>query len=582
MVWMVAAMADEDLAIADLPPYSPPAPETELLPAAAQRAKALALFYKGRRLEKELDDDLALEAYTAAMKIEPHNVSLASRMATLMANMGKYTEALALLEKSLSQNETDPDSWITLSRYCLKNHHDSDEIKAKALQYAKQAVDKFPLEASVYRHLVDAYLILKDLPGNDPRERAREVMERAKASASTDPAYWLGLITSARKVWPLDDKSTKEAHLAHIVSFAEKAEQFAKEDAAIWEAIANFYIDYASSLKSLSMIKKALPLLEKITQKHPENLPARRKLANTLRQTGETERATKIYQDLIRINAQDLDSHRALLRFAESKGDAAAIISHRLEILRWEGGTALDWLSLSDAMMKQSQFTETISLLKRARQTHREDARVVFQTAIVHRAQQQWEEAFAATQAAIQLAEKFHDPKKHAHNVSLLKNPDFYYTAAGIATRVPSQTELAATWYRKSLELAPKDKPALIARCYNDLGYLWLERNEKIDEAGELIRTAVQLVPDQPGYLDSLGWFHFKKQDYQTALTHLEKAAALSKKADPEILLHLAQTLWELQQPEAAIAALEAASKLPKAPAQASELLTRYRSASTP
>jgi tetratricopeptide (TPR) repeat protein len=546
---------------ADLETFTPPPASSQLSAEAAKRAEALALFYKGRRLEKELDDDLALAAYTKAMEIEPHNVPLASRMARLMANMGKFNEAIALLEKNLTQNGTDPVAWITISRYCLQHHHDSAEIKAKALQYAKQAVEKFPDDANVYRHLVDTYFQMKEAPESTPMERAREVLQRAAESKSVDFNFWLSLAGTARKAYPIDDKETRDANLAAIMNFADKAAQYVAENVESLEQLADFYGNYATRLKSMTLLKKALPLLEKITTIHPENLPARHKFASLLRQTGDEDRATKIYEDLVRINPQDLEAHRALIRSAEQKKDTKAIVTHRLEILRWEGGSPTDWLDLSLAMTQEKQFSEAASLLKRARLAHPRDARIPYQAAIVQHQLKRPVEALALFQETITLAEKYSDAKKNAVNVTLLKSADFYYSGAGFAAHVPTQSELAAQWYRKSLELAPKDTPQLAARCYNDLGWLWLERDEKIDEAGELIRTANEMVKDHPGYLDSLGWFHFKKKEFAEALTHLEKAEKLLKSPDPEIIDHLAQTLWELNRRPEAISKLETAIK---------------------
>lgn len=564
---------------ADLETFTPPPASSQLSPEAARRAEALALFYKGRRLEKELDDDLALAAYTKAMEIEPHNVPLASRMARLMANMGKFNEAIALLEKSLTKNGTDPDAWITISRYCLQHHHDSEEIKAKALQYAKQAVEKFPDEASVYRHLVDTYFQMKDVPDSTPKDRAREVLQRAAESKSVDFNFWLSLAATARKAYPIDDKETRDANLAAIMNFADKAAQYVAENIEHLEQLADFYGGYASRLKSMTLLKKAIPLLEKITTLHPENLQARHKFASLLRQTGEEDRATKIYEDLVRINPQDLEAHRALIKSAEQKKDAKAIITHRLEILRWEGGSPTDWLDLSLAMAQEKQFSEAASLLKRARLAHPRDARIPFQAAIVQHQITKPVEALALFQETITLAEKYSDAKKNAVNANLLKSADFYYTGAGFAAHVPTQSELAAQWYRKSLELAPKDQPKMAARCYNDLGWLWLERDEKIDEAGELIRTANEMVKDHPGYLDSLGWFHFKKKAFAEALTHLEKAEKLLKTPDPEIIDHLAQTLWELNRRPEAIAKLETAIKAGNTNSMIEKRLADFRAA---
>ncbi len=41
---------------------------------------------------------------------------------------------------------------------------------------------------------------------------------------------------------------------------------------------------------------------------------------------------------------------------------------------------------------------------------------------------------------------------------------------------------------------------------YNYLGYMWVEQNENLDEAAQLIRRALDLEPGNGAYLDSLGW----------------------------------------------------------------------------
>jgi tetratricopeptide (TPR) repeat protein len=72
-----------------------------------------------------------------------------------------------------------------------------------------------------------------------------------------------------------------------------------------------------------------------------------------------------------------------------------------------------------------------------------------------------------------------------------------------------------------------------------------------------------------------MGWYHFKKGEYAEALKILEKARGLLKLPDPEVLDHLAQTLWKLGQHDKAIALLEDAAKQPLAsPAVAKRLAT--------
>ena len=77
----------------------------------------------------------------------------------------------------------------------------------------------------------------------------------------------------------------------------------------------------------------------------------------------------------------------------------------------------------------------------------------------------------------------------------------------------------AETTLRDLLKETPGNPIAL-----NNLGYFLLERNEKIDEAYNLIKQAVKIDPTNPSYLDSLGWAYFKLGNYVEAEKHLREA----------------------------------------------------------
>lgn len=59
----------------------------------------------------------------------------------------------------------------------------------------------------------------------------------------------------------------------------------------------------------------------------------------------------------------------------------------------------------------------------------------------------------------------------------------------------------------------------------NNLGYFLIERNQKLDEALNLIQQAVRIDPTNPSYLDSLGWAYFQLGKYAEAEKHLKNAA---------------------------------------------------------
>jgi tetratricopeptide (TPR) repeat protein len=105
-----------------------------------------------------------------------------------------------------------------------------------------------------------------------------------------------------------------------------------------------------------------------------------------------------------------------------------------------------------------------------------------------------------------------------------------------------------------------------------------------IDEAGELIKTAVDLDPDSGAIADSLGWFYFKKGRFEEALKELLRSEMLlegeGEEADAVILDHIAQAYYSLGRKEKAIEYMERAAKLEPDKKEYSVRLSQYREAS--
>ena len=60
----------------------------------------------------------------------------------------------------------------------------------------------------------------------------------------------------------------------------------------------------------------------------------------------------------------------------------------------------------------------------------------------------------------------------------------------------------------------------------NHLGYLLANRGEQLDEAVTLVKKALEAKPDQPEFLDSLGWAYYKRGELNDAVRYLAQAAA--------------------------------------------------------
>ena len=92
----------------------------------------------------------------------------------------------------------------------------------------------------------------------------------------------------------------------------------------------------------------------------------------------------------------------------------------------------------------------------------------------------------------------------------------------------------------RAVEIAPKEPVAL-----NYLGYSWAERGVNLEKAFELIEQAVAMEPNSGAYIDSLGWAHYQRGEYDVAVGHIEHAASLEP-GDPTVTDHLGDVYWRL------------------------------------
>ena len=77
----------------------------------------------------------------------------------------------------------------------------------------------------------------------------------------------------------------------------------------------------------------------------------------------------------------------------------------------------------------------------------------------------------------------------------------------------------------------------------NYLGYSFLEMNENLDEALDLIERAVDQRPDSGYIVDSLGWGLYRVGRYAEAVGHMERAVELLP-VDPIVNDHLGDVYW--------------------------------------
>lgn len=82
------------------------------------------------------------------------------------------------------------------------------------------------------------------------------------------------------------------------------------------------------------------------------------------------------------------------------------------------------------------------------------------------------------------------------------------------------------------------------AHALNALGYTYADHNTQLNKAEEYISKALQLRPDDPAIMDSMGWLNYRQGHYRTARDYLQKAFSILP--DAEIAAHLGVVEWAL------------------------------------
>lgn len=80
------------------------------------------------------------------------------------------------------------------------------------------------------------------------------------------------------------------------------------------------------------------------------------------------------------------------------------------------------------------------------------------------------------------------------------------------------------------------------ATALNALGYTLADNTQRYEEALALIHRALQLRPDDPAILDSLGWVSYRLGNLEESILRLRQAMKLAP--DHEIAAHLGEALW--------------------------------------
>jgi tetratricopeptide (TPR) repeat protein len=189
------------------------------------------------------------------------------------------------------------------------------------------------------------------------------------------------------------------------------------------------------------------------------------------------------------------------------------------------------YADLAVAQLNQNDAQAAVATLTRAHAKFPESYRLSYLTGLAQAHLGKFDAAYAAFQKAEELA-RDKEPEALDHR--------FYFQVGAMLERAGREEE-SVKYLEQSLKLKPDFDEAL-----NHLGYMWAEKGINLERAHAMIEQAVKAEPDNPAYLDSLGWVLFKMNRPADALPWLEKAVKLLPEPDATVYDHLADVLQAL------------------------------------
>lgn len=225
--------------------------------------------------------------------------------------------------------------------------------------------------------------------------------------------------------------------------------------------------------------------------------------------------AEEAYRESLRLAPTFLRTYLSLASLSEKKGDRESAERYYLTALRINPKERSLYGLLAWLYIQQKRLEDGLAITKKGIAETGESAELYAISGLIYLEKEEYLSAREDLQKAISL-------KEHAGS--------FFHL--GIAYDKLGEPEESEQCMRKAIELDPSYHPAM-----NYLGYTFLLANVHLQEAFSLIERANILDPDNPAYLDSLGWAWFLKGDDRRAEHYLLKA--VEKDRDPEIMEHL-------------------------------------------
>lgn len=503
-------------AVADLLPEDKPVPAPPLESKAQRQADALSWFANGLFAEESDGPEKAMESYHKSLALDPGNVDLAVRLSFDHLRRGETAEAISILKDTIKAAPQDTTPCLALSSIYLRHLHKPD----LAAKYAQMAMDIAPRTFAPYEALWELY------QSQNQAAKAGQLIEKAERSKSEDPMFWLSLAElTGRKLFRESGSSLTDEETQRISRMLEKAGETGAGKPAVLNRIGDLYV-------LARQVEKALPYYEKLVELKPSFTGAREKLAGCYVETGRSGPAIEVIESLVKSNPLNVAAYDQLTQLHLRAEDYEKALASSEQALILAASDPVRYDHVIRLCLDQKKNEAALAHAREALKRFPKTPAFSFFEALALTETKQHDEAIKAFERTIVEA---------GNSQPDLLDADFYFSY-GAAAEQAGQRGKAVELFHKSIAL----NPSQAARAYNYIGYMWAEKGEKLDEAEQLIRRALEMDPGNGAYLDSLGWLYYQQGKYQEALTELLRAAEALPEPDAVVFDHIGDAAAKL------------------------------------
>lgn len=507
----------------------------------SERKKFDYYFYEGLRLKEEGSYDQALESFRMCSIIHPNDAGLNSEIGIIYSYLGLKSEAIAALEKSVSES---PDNWWYSIRL-LSVYREAEDLK-KATALAESLEKRFPYKEDVYDMLISLY------KETGQKRKAIAAYDKYEAMAGIDEStsfekfrLYLELnqmkkgIAEIEKLIRKFPEESRYKVLRGDIYMEQKMPDKAFEiynnilasdpdNPHVYVSLSEYYEKLNKTDKALEAILQALKserfgAAEKvqILGQYAQNL-----LKDSTR-FGETESLFKMLVDRYPLDEQVHNYYSVFLQFRKRIPEAISELETMLNINPKNEQT---WLQLIQLQYSEKNFEQVVEITKRAAVEIPDMGQWYYFRTISEFQREKYTEAIAAAREGI---------KKIATTEIRMRSD--LYALAGDSWHKLGQKDSAYVEYEKSL----KENPQNIMVLNNYAYYLSLEKND-LKKAERMSALTVEKEPNNSTYLDTYAWIFYQQGNYVLAKFYIERAIKnLAPEHDPGVILeHYGDILW--------------------------------------